>query len=183
MTRSHTRRLRIPSPWPTPAGVSGPDQSRGGDRGGLASGGLGAGALVYRRDAFERSENQEAAAEAGVTLEPPETYEALDALAGFFQGRDWDGDGRSSRALPWHLAARAPGTSTWRPTWARTAALGLHPDYYAFLFSDDTMAPCRRATVVEALTGLAGPAAAGPRGQDVRRRVRPRQRSGGVRSP
>ena len=49
--------------------------------------------LVYRRDAFESEANRAAAAKQGLKLEPPRTWEQLDALARFFQGRDWNGDG------------------------------------------------------------------------------------------
>src|SRR5262249_47400871 len=49
--------------------------------------------LVYRRDALERETNRTAAGEKGLKLEPPKTWGQLDALARFFQGRDWDGDG------------------------------------------------------------------------------------------
>ena len=55
--------------------------------------------LVYRRDAFSRPANIDAAHEAGITLEPPSTWAQLDALARFFQGRDWNGDGAPDHGI------------------------------------------------------------------------------------
>ena len=56
---------------------------------------IGGSALVvaFHRAAFDSPANQEAAKAAGLTLEPPRTWEQFDALARFFHGRDWDGDG------------------------------------------------------------------------------------------
>ena len=49
--------------------------------------------LVYRRDAFESDSNRAAAQQAGLNV-PPFIWTQLDAIAKFFQGRDWDGDGQ-----------------------------------------------------------------------------------------
>ncbi len=45
--------------------------------------------LAYHRDAFEHEANQAAAKNLSFALKPPETWEQFDALAKFFQGRDW----------------------------------------------------------------------------------------------
>ena len=56
--------------------------------------------LVYRRDAFSGEANRAAAEKAGVRLEPPKTWEQLDALAGFFRGRDGTATARPIPAWP-----------------------------------------------------------------------------------
>jgi multiple sugar transport system substrate-binding protein len=96
--------------------------------------------LVYRRDAFSRPENVAAAKQAGITLEPPRTWEGLDALARFFHRRDWDGDGRDAAgiALAWGPDAEGVGDAAFL---ARAAALGLRPDQYSFAFHADSMEP------------------------------------------
>ena len=63
--------------------------------------------LVYRRDAFESASNREAARQAGLSLEqPPTTWSQLDALARFFQGRDWNGDGSPDHGIALALGRR-----------------------------------------------------------------------------
>jgi multiple sugar transport system substrate-binding protein len=120
--------------------------------------------LVHRRDAFERPENVAAAREAGLALEPPQTYEQLDALARFFHGRDWDGDGQPDRGIALALGDDAEGVAD-ATFLARAAALGQHPDYFAFLFDDETMAPRIDAPpFVTALEELAALKSLGPPG-------------------
>ena len=66
--------------------------------------------LVYRRDAFESDPNREAARQAGLSLEqPPATWPQLDALAKFFQGRDWNGDGAPDHGIALALGADTGG--------------------------------------------------------------------------
>ena len=73
--------------------------------------------LVYRRDAFESVPNREAARQAGLSLEqPPATWPQLDAVAKFFQGRDWNGD----RAPGHGIAAQQP--------WGRRRGESAIPD-------------------------------------------------------
>ena len=96
--------------------------------------------LAYRRDAFAGEANLRAAAEAGLKLEPPTTWEQLDALAKFFQGRDWDGDGSPDSGLALALGPDAEGLGE-AVLLARAAGEGLHPDQFSFLFDADTMAP------------------------------------------
>ena len=117
---------------------------------------LGGSALVlaYRRDAFDRDENKAAAKAAGVTLAPPKTWAELDALARFFHGRDWDGDGKpdSGIALAWGADPEGVGDATFL---ARAASLGQHPDQYSFLFDSDRMGPrIASPPFVEAMKGL-----------------------------
>jgi multiple sugar transport system substrate-binding protein len=118
--------------------------------------------LVYRRDAFEREANRAAAAEKGISLEPPKTWGRLDALARFFQGRDWDGDGQADHGIALVLGGDAEGLGN-ATFLARSASLGHHPDQFSFLFDSDKMAPRIDAEpFVQALSGLIALKAAGP---------------------
>jgi multiple sugar transport system substrate-binding protein len=121
--------------------------------------------LVYRRDAFERGANRDAARAKGLgDLKPPATWEQLDALAGFFQGRDWDGDGRPDHGISLVLGPDAEGLGD-ATFLARAASLGQHPDHYSFLFDADTMTPrIATAPFVEGLRGLLALKASGPPG-------------------
>jgi multiple sugar transport system substrate-binding protein len=120
--------------------------------------------LVYDRAAFDRAANQAAAERESLVLEPPRTWEQLDALARFFQGRDWDGDG-----APDHGIALALGSD---PAFlgealflARAASLGQHRDQYSFLFDADTMRPrIDEPPFIAALEALATLKASGPPG-------------------
>jgi multiple sugar transport system substrate-binding protein len=117
---------------------------------------LGASALVlvYRRDALTRQANIDAAKAAGIKLEPPATWHQLDVLAKFFQGRDWDGDGRPDHGLAAALGQGPEdlGNATFL---ARAASLGQHRDQYSFLFDSDTMTPrIDSAPFVEALRAI-----------------------------
>lgn len=135
----------------------------GNDRFGLP---LGSSALVlvYRREAFESAANREAARQASLTLEPPATWPELDALAKFFHGRDWDGDGQADAGIALALGQDAEGLG--HATFlARAAALGQHRDQYSFLFDADTMEPRIAAPpFVEALASLAALKEFGPPG-------------------
>lgn len=120
--------------------------------------------LVYHRDAFENEANRAAAKEAKLELKPPETWEELDALARFFQGRDWNQDGRPDAgiALAFGPDPDGLGDATYL---ARAAGLGQHHDQYSFLFDADTMAArIDSPPFVEALEKLVALKAAGPDG-------------------
>jgi multiple sugar transport system substrate-binding protein len=96
--------------------------------------------LVYDRAAFDRAANRAAAEDESLALRPPRTWEQLDALAKFFEGRDWDGDGAADHgiALPLGPDTEFLGDAIFL---ARAASLGQHRDQYSFLFNADTMAP------------------------------------------
>jgi multiple sugar transport system substrate-binding protein len=120
--------------------------------------------LIYRRDAFEREENRSAAGKENVTLEPPRTWSDFDALARFFHGRDWDGDGSADSGVALALGADAEGVGT-TTFLARAAALGQHRDQYSFLFEADSMEPrIDSPPFVEALRATAALKAYGPPG-------------------
>ncbi|MGO9469847.1 MAG: ABC transporter substrate-binding protein [Isosphaeraceae bacterium] len=137
----------------------------GTDRLGLPCGGS-ALVLVYRQDAFDSQANRAAAQKAGLSLEPPATWTQLDALARFFQGRDWDGQGGPDYGIALVLGPDAEdlGNATFL---ARAASLGQHRDHYSFLFDAETMAPRIEAPpFVEALKALVSLKALGPPGMD-----------------
>ena len=123
--------------------------------------------LVYRRDAIESVPNREAARQAGLSLEqPPATWPQLDALAKFFQGRDWNGDRAPGHGIAVALGADVEGVGN-ATFLARAASLGLHRDQYSFLFDADDMSPrIASPPFVEALRGLAALKAYGPPGME-----------------
>ncbi len=129
---------------------------------------IGGSALVvaFHRAAFDSPANREAAKAAGLALEPPKTWEQFDALARFFHGRDWDGDGQpeSGLALAWGPDPEGVGDST---LLARAAAFGLHRDEFSFLLDSETTAPRVTAPAfVESLKALVGLKAFGPPGAE-----------------
>jgi multiple sugar transport system substrate-binding protein len=120
--------------------------------------------LVYSRAAFERETNLDAAKEAGLTLAPPSTWEELDGLARFLNGRDWDGDGASDFGIALALGVDSEGVAN-VTFLARVAALGQHPHHYSLLFDSDSMAPrVSSPPFVEALERLQALSAYGPPG-------------------
>jgi multiple sugar transport system substrate-binding protein len=122
--------------------------------------------LVYRRDAFARSANIEAARAAGIALEPPATWAQLDALARFFHGRDWDGDGKADQGIAAVLGRDAEGLGD-TTFLARAAGLGQHRDQFSFLFDSDSVRPrIDSPPFVEALRGVLAWRDAGPPGMD-----------------
>lgn len=129
---------------------------------------LGASALVlvYRKDAMANEANVAAAEKAGLgTLEPPDTWERLDALAQFFHGRDWDGDGKPESGIALALGLDREEGIADATFLARAASVGQHPDQYSFIFDADTMAP--RITLppfVEALESVKNLMKFGPEG-------------------
>jgi multiple sugar transport system substrate-binding protein len=124
--------------------------------------------LIYRRDAFEREPNRVAARQAGLELKPPVLWNQLDALAKFFQGRDWNGDGAPDYGIALALGADTPAEGVGDAIFlARAASLGQHRDQYSFLFESDTMAPrIDTPPFVEALRCLVALKEAGPPGME-----------------
>jgi multiple sugar transport system substrate-binding protein len=121
--------------------------------------------LVYRRDAFESTTVRAAAKQAGLALEqPPATWAQLDALARFFHGRDWNGDGTPDQGIALVLAADGEGLGN-ATFLARAASLGQHRDQYSYLFDSDSMAPrIDTPPFVEALQRLLAMKTWGPAG-------------------
>ena len=101
-------------------------------------------------------------------LEAPgaKTWEELDTLARFFQGRDWDGDGSPDYGITLVLGADAEGLGN-ATFLARAASLGQHPDHYSFLFDSETMTPrIDTEPFVEALKAAVAWKASGPPGME-----------------
>jgi multiple sugar transport system substrate-binding protein len=122
--------------------------------------------LVYRNDAFESAANRTAARQAGLTLEkPPATWVELDALARFFQGRDWSGDGAADHGIAIALGSDAEGVGD-AAFLARAAGLAQHRDHFSFVFdSSDALTPrIDGPPFVEALAGMVALKASGPPG-------------------
>lgn len=122
--------------------------------------------LVYRQDAFRRDANQKAAKEAGISLEPPRTWKDFEALARFFQKRDWDGDGSPDFGV-----SLALGEDTDRLAssiyLARAVSPGQHRDHFSFLFDADSMTPrLESPPFVEALASLVALRDCGPNGME-----------------
>jgi multiple sugar transport system substrate-binding protein len=121
--------------------------------------------LVYRVEALQGDDLAAEAEAAGVSLEPPTPWEQLDALVRFLDGRDWSGDGQPDAGIALAFGpdeADRLGVETFL---ARSAALGLHRDYFSLLFDPDSMAA--RLTdppFVEALDALIALIDAGPDG-------------------
>ena len=98
---------------------------------------------------------------------PPKTWTQLDALARFFEGRDWSGSGKPEHGLVVAMAADPKTTEGIADSvfLARAASLGQHRDHFSFLFDSDDFAPrVASPPFVEALTALVGWKAVGPPG-------------------
>jgi len=110
--------------------------------------------LVYRRDAFENEGIRAAARAAGLEVKPPQTWAELDALAKFFEGRDWNGDGKPDHGIVLAMGADPEGVGD-TAFLARAAGLGQHRDQYSFLFDSDDASPrVDSLPFVEALKGV-----------------------------
>ncbi|WP_235963684.1 ABC transporter substrate-binding protein [Tautonia rosea] len=121
--------------------------------------------LVYRVKAFQGEDLAAEAEAAGVSLDPPTTWEQLDALARFLHGRDGNGDGQPDAGIALAFAPDEVERLGVETFFARSAALGLHRDYFSLLFDPDSMAA--RLTdppFVEALDALVALQEAGPDG-------------------
>lgn len=122
--------------------------------------------LAYRRDAFTSEANIKAAKEQGIALEPPATWDQLDALARFFHGRDWDGDGKPDSGLAAALGPDAEGVAD-ATFIARAASLGQHRDHFSFLFDADDLEPrLTSPPFAEALRAVAAWKGVGPPGAE-----------------
>jgi multiple sugar transport system substrate-binding protein len=119
--------------------------------------------LAYRRDAFENEGNRAAARAAGLELDPPKTWSQLDALARFFEGRDWSGGGNPAHGIVLAMGADAEGIGD-TVFLARAASVGQHRDHFSFLFDSDAFTPrVDSPPFVEALKGLVAWKAFGPK--------------------
>ena len=92
------------------------------------------------------------------------TWAQLDALARFFQGRDWSGDGKPEHGIVLAMGSDPEGIGD-ALFLARAASLGQHRDHYSFLFDSDAFTSrVDSPPFVEALKGLVAWKALGPPG-------------------
>ena len=129
---------------------------------------LGSSALVlaYRREAFSRPANVDAARKAGIALQPPSTWVQLDALAGFLEGRDWSGDGSPGHGIAAVLGQDSEGLGN-ATYLARATSLAQHRDQFSCLFEIESMKPrIDSPPFVEALRGVTAWKRLGPPGID-----------------
>jgi multiple sugar transport system substrate-binding protein len=123
--------------------------------------------LAYRKSALSEAPDslKDAAKSAGIALEAPATWEALEQLARFLHGRDLDGDGQPEAGISLALGQDDAEEVALSILLARAAAGGLHRDYFSFLMSTDTLEPwIDLPPFVEALAGLAALASSAPEG-------------------
>jgi multiple sugar transport system substrate-binding protein len=111
--------------------------------------------LAYRREAFSDPALKAEAEKAGVVLAPPTTWDRLDELAKFLNGRDWDHDGTPNQGIALPLGEDHEGVGL-AVLLARAASLGLHRDQFCFLFNPTTLEPwIDKPPFVEALSKFA----------------------------
>ncbi len=94
--------------------------------------------LVRRREAFQSENNRAAALAAGVALDPPATWDQLDAQVRFFEGRDWNNNGQPDHGLAIATAVD-PDRMLTLAFLARASTLGQPPDQFDLLFDAETM--------------------------------------------
>lgn len=95
--------------------------------------------LYYRKDIFANEEYQQRfKAKYGYDLAPPQTWEAFRDVAEFFNGWDWDGDGKMEHGF---AGLRVQGDISMLQFFATAAAYAKHPDDKAYYFDPETMRP------------------------------------------
>ena len=95
--------------------------------------------LYYRKDVFENQNNQKNfLKEFGYILTPPKTWKNYEDIAKFFNGWDWDNDGKIEYGI---AGSRLKGYGTVLQFFTRAAAYSKHPDDCAYYFDIDTMKP------------------------------------------
>ena len=95
--------------------------------------------LYYRKDLFENPEyRRRFEAKFGYPLQPPKTWKMYEEVASFFNGWDWDGDGKVEHGM---AGSRVQGDITLLQFFTRAAAYAKHPDDRAYYFDPETMKP------------------------------------------
>ena len=95
--------------------------------------------LYYRKDIFENpSYKEKFKAQYGYDLAAPETWDTLRDIAAFFNGWDWDGDGKNEYGF---AGLRVQGDISMLQFFAAAAAYAKHPDDKAYYFDPETMKP------------------------------------------
>jgi len=121
--------------------------------------------LVYRIDRFADPTLRAAAQEAGVSLDPPRTWEEFDRLAAFLHHRDWSGDGQPDAALAVALGPDPNERIAVDLFLARAGAVGRHRDSLSFLLDYRTLQPrLTSPPFVDTLEAIVSSRALGPEG-------------------
>lgn len=95
--------------------------------------------LYYRRDLFEEPAIRERfRAEYGYELAPPDSWARFRDAGRFFNGWDWDGDGKTEYGI---AGSRLLNTSSMLIFLSRAAAYAKHPEDPAYYFDPDTLRP------------------------------------------
>lgn len=95
--------------------------------------------LYYRKDLFEDEQNrQRFVKQFGYELNPPKTWKQYMEIASFFNGWDWDGDGKIEHGTS---GLRVKGDVALLQFFAQAAAYAKYPDDKAYYFDPDTMKP------------------------------------------
>lgn len=95
--------------------------------------------LYYRKDIFEDRENQNKFQEKyGYMLSPPKTWKQYKDVAAFFNGWDWDNDGKIEYGV---AESRLKGYGNILLFFTRAAAYAKHPGDRSYYFDADTMKP------------------------------------------
>ncbi|MEN8303178.1 MAG: extracellular solute-binding protein [Campylobacterota bacterium] len=95
--------------------------------------------LYYRQDIFEDEKNRaEFLKKHEYELMPPKTWKEYLDIAAFFNGWDWDGDGKVEYG---NAGLRVKGDVALLQFFAQAAAYAKHPDDKAYYFDPETMKP------------------------------------------
>jgi len=95
--------------------------------------------LYYRKDIFDNLEFQaKFEAKYGYALSAPQTWKAFRDVAEFFNGWDWDGDGKVEHGF---AGLRVQGDISMLQFFATAAAYAKHPSDKAYYFDPETMKP------------------------------------------
>lgn len=95
--------------------------------------------LYYRKDLFEDPKNRTAFQNRyGYPLAPPKTWKAFRDTAEFFNGWDWDHDGKIEYGM---AGLRVKNDISMLQFFAQAAAYAKHPDDKAYYFDPETMKP------------------------------------------
>ncbi|MDD3344447.1 MAG: extracellular solute-binding protein [Sulfurospirillaceae bacterium] len=129
--------------------------------------------LYYRKDIFENPQYQARFEKTyGYPLSPPKTWKEFADIAQFFNGWDWDNDGKKEYGF---AGLRVQGDISMLQFFATAAAYAKHPDDKAYYFDPETMKPrinnpgfLRALKEYIALTQFGPPGMASFAGHDVR---------------
>ncbi|MDX1295514.1 MAG: extracellular solute-binding protein, partial [Sulfurimonadaceae bacterium] len=95
--------------------------------------------LYYRKDIFaDETYRTKFKAQYGYELAPPKTWKEYMQIASFFNGWDWDRDGKVENGIS---GSRVKGDVTLLQFFTQAAAYAKHPEDRAYYFDPETMKP------------------------------------------